>query len=298
MKQPLVSIIIPNYNYGHFVGEAVESALTQTYVHIETIVVDDGSTDNSIEVLRNFGEKITLIAQKNAGVAVARNRGIQASNGEFVAFLDSDDSWLPEKIEKQIRRFQEDPSIGLVHCGYVVFDASSRVVEHLNGLEGSLSHEMLRFEQPAILGGGSGVMVKKEVLGRVGGFDQDVSPAEDWEFYYRCARVCKVGFVSEILVKYREHRSNAHLNIPRMEKALLNAFDKTFALDPELNGLRNTSYGKIHSVLAGSYFSAGMYPDCIRHVVKSIRYSPKQIRRYLAFPFRRLNRRLVATRKA
>ena len=93
MKEPLVSVVIPNYNYGQYLRQAIDSVLAQTYPAIEIIVVDDGSQDKSEAIVRSYGERVRLIAQRNQGVSVARNRGVQESAGEFVAFLDADDAW-------------------------------------------------------------------------------------------------------------------------------------------------------------------------------------------------------------
>ncbi|HCA58980.1 MAG TPA: hypothetical protein DEP46_13490, partial [Blastocatellia bacterium] len=157
--KPLVSAIIPNYNYARYVGEAVESALGQTYPNIEVIVVDDGSTDNSLEVLEQYRDRIKIIAQKNSGVCVARNRGVAESEGEYIAFLDADDVWLPEKIEKQVEKFASGKDLGLVHVGVIDIDASGdELASHLNGMEGDVAAELMMFESAVILGGGSGVM--------------------------------------------------------------------------------------------------------------------------------------------
>src|SRR5438309_4900890 len=99
---PLVSVVVPNYNYGRYVREAVDSVLGQTYPAVEVIVVDDGSSDDSLSVLQSYGSKIKLVVQPNGGVHKARNRGIEESKGEFVAFLDADDVWEPTKLERQV----------------------------------------------------------------------------------------------------------------------------------------------------------------------------------------------------
>src|SRR4051794_28952489 len=119
---PHVSVIIPTYNYGRFIGEAVKSALEQTLPADEIIVVDDGSADNTEAAVRQFGDPVRYIKQANAGVCVARNRGVAESRGEFIAFLDADDTWEPTKLAKQIARFDEDEDLGMVHCGMLKFD--------------------------------------------------------------------------------------------------------------------------------------------------------------------------------
>ena len=145
MKQPLVSVIIPNYNYGHFLAQSIDSVLAQTYPNIEIIVVDDGSSDDSAEVLMTYSDKIKWIKQSNQGVSAARNKGTAASKGELIAFLDADDVWLPEKIEKQVRVFHAENEIGLVHCGLVDFDDEGNLLsKQLDGMEGSIALDLLR----------------------------------------------------------------------------------------------------------------------------------------------------------
>src|SRR4051795_3380132 len=107
---PLVSVVIPNYNYGRYVRQAVDSVLAQTYPSVEIIVVDDGSSDDSVALLQSYGSSIKLVAQSNGGVHKARNRGIEESKGEFVAFLDADDWWEPTKLARQMELFA-DPRV-------------------------------------------------------------------------------------------------------------------------------------------------------------------------------------------
>ena len=295
MNTPLVSVIIPNYNYGRFLAETIDSVLLQTYPNIEIIVVDDGSTDNSEDVLRSYGEKIKWFKQANKGVAEARNRAVAESAGEMLAFLDSDDVWLPEKIEKQIEIFQSDASVGLVHCGYVDFDNEGKLLEeHLDGIAGEVTEEMIRYRRAVVLGGGSAAIIRREVFSAVGGFDQTVAPAEDWEFYFQTARRYKIGFVPEVLMKYRQHGGNNHLNIKRMERAILGAYNKVFSEDDfEFKDIKNACYGRIHTVLAGSYFQAGDYPNFIRQTFKALWLAPENISQFANFPFRRAKRLIV-----
>src|SRR5215469_6419121 len=112
---PLVSVVIVNHNYGRYLGECIDSVLAQTYRRIETIVVDDGSADNSLEVLRSYSNRITVVSQSNQGPSAARNAGIARSTGEWIAFLDSDDLWLPEKIREQSEYF-DNASVGIIFC--------------------------------------------------------------------------------------------------------------------------------------------------------------------------------------
>jgi glycosyltransferase involved in cell wall biosynthesis len=290
--KPLVSIIIPNYNYADYVGEAIDSALNQTYENLEVIVVDDGSKDDSPDILKNYGNKINAIFQKNAGVSAARNNGVKHSTGEYIAFLDADDAWLPEKIQKQVELFEKDKSLGLVHVGVEDIDADGNVIDTiLDGLSGSVSHEFLLFEQAVVLGGGSGMMIPRKVFDETGGFDTELMTSADWDICYRICRRFEIGFVPKVLLKYRIHGSNMHGNIPRMEREMLYAYEKAFKDKAEdIQNLKRKAYGNLHQILAGSYFRAGQYSNFARHTLKSIYLKPSNFLYFVKFPIRRLKR--------
>lgn len=280
-----VSVIIPNYNYGRFVGKSIESVLAQTYRPMEIVVVDDGSTDDSIKIIESFGDQVKLIRQENGGVGKARNTGAKNSNGEFLAFLDADDIWLSEKIEKQIAKFDVDMAIGLVHCRMREFNSETgeTIKLHLKGEEGWVADDLLLFEKPVIIGLGGSIVVRRNVFEDVGEFDEDLKNGEDWEFCYRVARKYKIGFVAEILVDYRNHNVNAHLNITQMERSTLVAFNKTFATDDKnVLRLRRRSFGNLHKVLAGSYLQSGQYFDFLRNLLWSLWFRPSFVSYYLS----------------
>jgi glycosyltransferase involved in cell wall biosynthesis len=298
--KPLVSAIIPNYNYARFVGEAVESALGQTYPNIEVIVVDDGSTDNSLEVLEQYRDRIKIVEQENSGVCVARNRGVAESKGEYIAFLDADDVWLPEKIEKQVKKFESEIDMGLVHVGVIDINASGeKLATHLNGMEGDVAGELIMFERAVILGGGSGVMIPRRVFDDVGGFDESLSTSADWDLYFRIGFAFSVGFIRQPLLKYRLHSSNMHSNIPRMESEMLSAYQKVFTENgPDGRFDKGKAYGNLFRVLAGSYFQAGQYGDFLRTAAKSVWYRPAAIGYFAAFPFRQFSKLRMKTNQS
>lgn len=280
---PLVSAVIPNYNYAQYVAEAIESALDQTYQNMEVIVVDDGSEDDSLKVLEKFGDRINVISKQNAGVSAARNAGVAASSGEYVAFLDADDAWLPKKIERQVECLESDPQRGLVHVGVLDInsDGSARE-EHKLGLNGNVIESLLLFDRGGILGGGSGLMVPRRVFDEVGGFDIRLTTSADWDLCYQVARRYTVGFVDAILVRYRYHDSNMHGNIERMEADTRIAWEKAFDTDDKrILRLKRQSYGNLHKVLAGSYLHNGEFGGFARNVLKSLWYRPSYAPFYL-----------------
>jgi glycosyltransferase involved in cell wall biosynthesis len=283
-----ISAIIPTYNYGRFLREAIDSVLAQTYPVLELIVVDDGSTDDTPQILASYGDRVRAIFQTNGGVGVARNRGIAQARGEYVAFLDSDDVWLSRKLEKEIALFDADPDLGLVHSGAETFDNSGKtLVVSLSGMEGWIGPELLRLDQTVIAAPGSGTIVPKRIAEEIGGFDPELQPSEDWDFCYRIATRYRVGFVPEVLVRYRMHGSGIHLNIPRMENGMLMALEKAFrSPDPAVQSLRKHAYGRIHRILAGCYFQRGEIRNFFRHMLKSVRYDPSNATYFAAYPLR------------
>jgi glycosyltransferase involved in cell wall biosynthesis len=291
MNQPLVSVIIPNYNYANYLREAIDSVLTQTYANIEVIVVDDGSKDESKEILQSYGDKITAIFQRNQGVAAARNNGVAKSKGDYIAFLDADDVWLPKKLERQVEKILSDKNLGLVHVGVEDIDARGKSIEtRLDGLEGEVSHELLIFKRSVILGGGSGIMVSRKVLEEIGGFDLRLSTSADWDLFYQISSRYSVGFTNEVLLKYRIHGSNMHGNIPRMECEMLIGFEKAFSSEKHQD-IKKTAYGNLYQVLAGSYFRVGNYAGFARSAMKSLWLTPNNFTYFAKFPMRFLQRR-------
>jgi glycosyltransferase involved in cell wall biosynthesis len=126
---PRVSVIIPTYNCDRFLPEAIDSVLMQTYQDYEIIVIDDGSTDQTCQVLEAYKHKIRYFYQQNQGSAVARNLGIKQAKGEFIAFLDADDFWLlPEKLAEQVNCFEQQPSLGSVHTGWRIVDGGGKKI--------------------------------------------------------------------------------------------------------------------------------------------------------------------------
>lgn len=285
-----VSVVIPTYNYGRFIVEAIESALRQTLPPYEIIVVDDGSTDDTAEVVARFGERVRYIRQENAGVSAARNRGVAESRGDYIAFLDADDIWEPTKLEKQIAKFAEDPEIGLVHCGMREFDAETgkTVALHLEGGEGWVADEIALWERPIVIGPGGTIVVSRSAIETVGGFDTRLKNGEDWEFCFRVASKYKVGFVREPLVDYRNHGVNATKNIREMERSTRIAWKTVFSnADESIRRLRRRSYGNLHKVLAGSYLHNGEFRGFLRNVLKSLWYRPSFWGYYLILLFGR-----------
>ena len=280
-----VSVIIPNYNYGRFLAAALESVLTQTYAAYEVIVVDDGSTDDSLAVLAGYADHVSVLRQKNQGVGAARNAGVAAASGDLIAFLDADDYWLPRKLEVQVAHFAAQPHLGLVHCGVHYVDVAGHFQrEDLNGRAGWVAEDLLQF-RPAVVAPGSTSLIPRRVFQELGGFrsEQELPAAEDWEFSLRLACHYEIGFAREVLVHYRQHGISRHRNIVAMEEAMLTAFRFAFQDYVTTEEFRQTCYARLYMVLAGSYFRAGQLVRFGRAALLSLWHNPAEIHYLLQF---------------
>jgi len=223
-------VIIPNYNYARFVGQAIDSVLNQTHSDIEIIVVNNGSTDNSLEVLKGFGNRIFLVDQENMGQSGARKSGLSRATGDFIAFLDADDFWEPTKIEKQMLLFS--PKTELVYCGIRRFNENSQqyISTHLPIFKGSCESAIINHPGLSIvLSGESTAIFTRTLVEKVGGFDPKLNSAAGWDFFRRCSKYTNFDFVPEALTNYRVHGSNMSNNgldtIPDIRNAYKKLFD-------------------------------------------------------------------------
>jgi glycosyltransferase involved in cell wall biosynthesis len=205
----LVSVVIPTYNCAAYLVEAVRSVLGQTYPHVEVLVVDDGSTDGTVAALQPFGERIRLFRQDRQGPSVARNRAVLHAQGTYIAFLDADDVWLPEKLARQVDLLNRHPDVVLCYTDYrrgsgesLAGEAQLKNYQH-PGL-GDAFYPLFRNNFIHT----SSVLVRREVLARSGLFDPSLRGSEDIELWLRLARLGPFVGVDEVLVAVRRHEAN------------------------------------------------------------------------------------------
>ncbi len=256
MIENLVSVIIPVFNRQDYVAETIESVINQTYNNIEIVIINDGSTDNSEEIIRSFAahypKKINLINQQNQGQVKARNNGLKVARGEFIAFLDSDDVWLPEKIEKQIHLFENE--VGLVYSGVQYIDALGKVIGGElcdQSIRGSVYEKLLVKNRMT----GGTVVVKNEALKKVGLFDETLKAAENWDLWIRIAKFYELDFVDETLLKYRKHSDNMSGNNNLMLDATYNILEK-HCLN---SGVEEVTGEACKVATANYYYRVGVY---------------------------------------
>ncbi len=202
-EKALVSIVTATYNMADYIAETLDSILAQDYPHLESIVIDDGSTDNTTEVLAPYVAtgRVRVIKQENAGQTVAKNRGIAEARGEFIAFCDADDTWRPDKLTKQVAAFATDPNIGMVFSDINFMDGNGDPYDmpHMKRVGGKITAELLVdnfIPFPTSI-------VRARVLEEVNGFDEDLTMSIDYDLWLRISLNYLMHYIPEPLANYR-----------------------------------------------------------------------------------------------
>ena len=224
MTSPLVSVVIPTYNYAGYLSEAIGSALAQASddLALEVIVVDDGSTDETSEVVRRFGSAVRYERQENQGPSTARNRGVAEARGEYVAFLDADDHWLPYKLGRQLRALTIRRDVAGCHGAFLVQRPSGEVgrVARYWQRSGDLPtcRDLLRGNSINM----STMLIRREALVSTGPFDESLRTAEDWNLWLRLLLAGRrLYYLHQPLAVTRHHAENCHVRIPPTEQMAL-----------------------------------------------------------------------------
>lgn len=292
-SSPLVTVVVVNYNYGRYLRECVESVLAQTYGNIEVIVVDDGSTDDSLRVLRAYADRILIVHQENKGVSAARNAGAVKGRGQWIAFLDSDDAWQPDKLQQQSRCFRDDAA-GMVFCGVEYIDDSGAYLGNTSpAISGDILPQLVTFV-PLTIAGGSTAVVRADCYRELGGFDEKLSTAADLDMWIRIAAKYEIRAVTAALVKCRRHSSSMSLNVGLFERDNYRLLTKAFSNSScaRIYHLRRRAFGRFYTILAGSYFQQRQWGTAIRNGSKALLHRPLEITHLFGLPLRAL-RRLV-----
>jgi glycosyltransferase involved in cell wall biosynthesis len=211
---PKVSVITAAYNHVEFVRQSVESALNQTYRDFEHIIVDDGSTDGTAEVLQSFENRIKYIRQENRGAHAAINAGIRASSGDYIAILDSDDAWLPHKLERQMPMFDQRPDAGMVYSQAYVINSEGHIENPEIVLGAAVDEErpfedvLMNYPVPVLT-----AVIRRDCFEDIGFFDERWTALSDWEFWLRLVLKWPIVFVPEPLALYRVHGKNTFASL-------------------------------------------------------------------------------------
>lgn len=296
MTPPLVTAVIPAYNAARFVGAAIQSVLSQTYRDIEIIVVDDGSTDDTAVAVRPFADRVRYVRQDNSGVSVARNHGISLSRGEYVALLDADDEWEPEKITVQVSALSDRPEsvASFTATTYVDERSGTSRVERCRDASDMTAALLV---SSSVVGPPSAALIRRRTLAKVGGFDPLLSQSADWDMWLRLAEVGPFAIIDRPLVRYRLHLTNMSRNARLLERDSLRVLDKFFAAAERAarySAPRSRSYANHYLIFSGSYLHAGDLRNSLRCLAAAARHQPRSLLRAAGLPLRLLQTRLGA----
>jgi glycosyltransferase involved in cell wall biosynthesis len=210
VRAPTLSVVIPAYNVESFIADAVNSALTQTLTDLEVVVVDDGSTDRTAEIVTAMTDpRIRLVDKPNGGLSSARNAGIRAARGRYIGLLDGDDRWLEAKAARHVEAMERDPTIGVTFSQSAYIDEQGRRTGQLltTRLAEPTLHDLIRYNH---LGNGSTPVVRKDVFEAVGLFDEQLRASEDYDVWIRVLhrRAGRIVLIDEVLTEYRVRESS------------------------------------------------------------------------------------------
>jgi len=278
INHPTVSVVIPTYNRAHLIGKAIQSVFNQSYQDFEIIIIDDGSTDNTEEIIKGYKDKrINYIKhERNQGISAARNIGIKKARGEYIAFLDSDDEWLPEKLDKQIKVFQnEPPEVGVV-CSW-----SFKINEKGNYIgkvclpkkEGYMYKDLLSSNNLSV----PTLLIRKECFEKVGLFDNLLNGQEDWDMWIRIAKYYRFVLIKAPLAKRRIHSKQISNDL---ERKIITAHRILLKYSDELKKSRSI-YSKHYFYIGNRLCHMGKIKEGQRYLLKAISLYPLYIRYYI-----------------
>lgn len=283
-----VSVVIPTYNSARYVTQAVDSVLNQTYTDFEILVVDDGSTDETAEVMRRYEPRVRYIRQSNGGVALARNRGIEEASGQYIAFLDADDTWFADKLERQVTALENSSNHRVCYTAFTVVDSDLNPLGTIRSKRvGSALEDLLL--RGNVVGSICTLLCERSLLETSGGFDPRLSQCADWDMWVRLAAETDFLYIDEPTVTYRQHATNMSRNASLLEHDSLYVLEKGFRMTSVADSIKSrkrSAYARNYMVLAGTYFHARQPKDFLRCAALSVFMDIRQFRYLAAFPFR------------
>lgn len=275
-----VSAVIPARNAAQFIAEAIASVLGQTFAPMECIVVDDGSTDESARIARSFGTRVRVISTPHRGVSCARNTGAAEASGDYIAFLDADDMWIPHKIEYQVAVATRRPDVGLVYTGIDVVDATGGFLRALEAPAPNRAlWNTLMLEGVPVSVALTG-LIRRDIFLSVGGFDPKLSTSADCEFVTRLALQYPLEGIIQPLAKYRIHSGQMHLDPKLTQSDMEQVFAWAFNgsdLGDEVKRHRRRAVANLHLSLAARYLSRRNTGRFLRHAMHAAVLRPDRV---------------------
>lgn len=279
-----ISVIIPAYNAQHTIVETVQSVQQQTFKDIEIIVINDGSTDQTSNTVKSIEDsRIRVFDYSNGGVSTARNRGIAQANGKYISFIDADDLWTTDKLEKQLAALQKNPQAGVAYSWIAIMldkKDNSEEASFFSGrkvsFEGNIYSQLLLEN---FIANGSNILAKREAIAAIGEFNSSLQPCEDWDFYLRLAANYRYVLVPEFQILYRKSLGTLSTNGLNIEASGLKVIEKTYRIAPKkLQSLKNKSIAKLYILCGRIYFDNSCNSQDIiqakQRLWKAIKFDP------------------------
>ncbi|MGC2423930.1 MAG: glycosyltransferase [Nitrospirota bacterium] len=288
---PLVSVIMPNYNKEKFIVESIRGIQNQSFGNLELLIVDDASTDDSLKTIRRAAAddgRIKIFSQPiNMGAACARNTGLKNSKGDCIGFCDSDDIWLSEKLDIQVRALKQNPGVDVVHGDSLIIDAAGNLTGETFGSiyatekrnkNGFVFNDLIRTNYIST----STVLLKRTCIESIGFFPENIKWLEDWIYMLRLAKKYKFLYIKEPVVKYRVYEGNSLYDVENYEKSRLSAYPMILSEFPSLDkNIKAFLHQRMGRVLLG----LGRPVEGRQHLLKSLvkrPFSPKTLGYYFS----------------
>jgi GT2 family glycosyltransferase len=273
-----VTVITPSYNQGRFIGETIESVLSQDYPNIEYWVIDGGSTDETLDVLRGFGQRIRWISEKDRGQSDAINKGMRAATGEIVTWLCSDDLYRPGAVRRGVEAFQRHPDAGVVYGDADYVDPAGGKLLTFVGWPFDLSHTVLSCRNPISQ---AAAFIRSEIWHRVGGVREDLPALMDLDLWLRVGLLVPLRYVPEVWAAARMHPASKSIgggavnavSVVRIISDFLGRED----CPPQLTARRHEALASAHVVAAAESYQACAMGDVRRHLRAAQRYHPPRV---------------------
>lgn len=297
---PRISVIIPAFNASAFLRPCLDSVMEQTYRDFETIVVDDGSTDDTAEVVSAYRSRVRYFHKANGGTSSALNAGIRIAKGEYLAWLSADDLFLPTKLERQLDQLTANPTLKISHTAFHIIDSGGNLqrtfVLPTNMLASFSPLSLIKFNMI----NGSSILFHRECLASTDGFDESIQGTEDWDMWIRMSCFFAFGYIAEPLMLYRWHEGNFSHRRQRINEAAWKMITKTLAYPPFLERARTERGWKseesvVHRLcgeIADAYLRHPVHVDLIARLLwRSVLVGPRHASHYAQVT--RLARRYV-----
>ncbi|MEM8504668.1 MAG: glycosyltransferase [Cyanobacteria bacterium P01_D01_bin.1] len=276
----LVSIIVPVYNGASTIRETLDSVLQQSFDAFELIVIDDGSTDNTLEIVASFDDpRLSVFSYPNAGVATTRNRGVAQASTEYISFIDADDLWTPDKLARQLDALESSSNAAVAYSWTDYIDQSGRFIasDQRVTFSGNAYGELLRRD---FLESASNVIIRRKAFLDVGGFDPSLSGAADWDFFLRLAKRYDFVAVPHLGVLYRISNSSMSANLSMQEQECIAVLEQAYEQAPaHLQSLKPQSFGQLYQYLSFSAMRGPLSRDsglmALHYLRRSLAHSPR-----------------------